>query len=253
MANSSTANGTLTLVGPWTESDIDALTPLLKIWESFEYGLFCSGPLSLENRSVGFQGIGRWNFSETLCLYDEWTRKQIEARKADSPLTAEAYPDLVERMHAGGLTLLLSFLDQEDGVGAECAETGAFSSDGSALRYEAVQLHDWTENALEAAVDYFTSFEYEKPIDRNEVQLWVQTRIDPTTDFEDLMDRYDEFSDDYERASVFFGYMPPFTMEDLKDFEARFAPKWESEWSNMLEFFIEDLDWDWYDEESEEE
>lgn len=73
MANISSAAGTITLKGGWTQEDIDAFIPVLDCWEFYgEYGVqYYDKTPTADNPKTGFSGCGRWSFSGTLESFDD--------------------------------------------------------------------------------------------------------------------------------------------------------------------------------------
>lgn len=67
MANISSANGTLTLKGDWTEAAVEALKPVLDAWKFYgEYGMRVYEYPTVDKTTIEFNGSGRWSFSGTL-------------------------------------------------------------------------------------------------------------------------------------------------------------------------------------------
>ena len=134
MANISSAHGTLTLEGYWTQEAVDVLRPVLDSWEfEGEYGLTVCAYPDLEHRKVDFNGTGRWGFSSMLTLdFPVWMEDWIKSPLQD-PLPA-AYRKLIALMYQEDLTIWLSFADWVEDF-PPYRETGRFVSDGISLLY----------------------------------------------------------------------------------------------------------------------
>lgn len=61
----SKANGTLSLLGDWTQEAIDGLNAVLKVWAVFQHnpGICAEGNASLEKRTLKFTCQGVWPVS----------------------------------------------------------------------------------------------------------------------------------------------------------------------------------------------
>ena len=78
MANISSASGTLTLVGYWSDRAVELFQPVLKSWEFYgAYGMSAYGMPTSNRPSVSFTGSGRWSFAGTLRSFDDWTRDWV--------------------------------------------------------------------------------------------------------------------------------------------------------------------------------
>ena len=133
MANISSAYGTLSLKGDWTQEDIDLFQKILNCWSFHgEYGLEADEPLSLEKRETTFQGTGRWDFASTLKLeFDAWTRDWIEhpALGSANQLDWGTYQACLEIMCLKQLSVFLRFEDEADDF--RYKSSGEFISDGT--------------------------------------------------------------------------------------------------------------------------
>lgn len=183
MANISSASGTLTLRGPWSEEDIALFVPVLDTWQFYgEYGIQSyDTKLSTRHMSTGFYGCGRWSFSGTVASFDEWTRDWIKNR---GPLTQEQYNALLRVMQEKELSILIEFDDDEEGVGFAIHETGVLTSDGECLNYEILshggQQSTWQElgwRAFRRAVLFFSGF-VSNP-DEFKIRKWVKEYVPP--------------------------------------------------------------------------
>lgn len=244
MANISSAHGTLTLVGDWTQEDINAFLPVLDCWEFYgQYGIQSYYTTPTEDRpKTDFHGCGRWSFSGTLASFDEWTRDWIQ--RHDEPLSAGQYEAFLRLMAQRNLSIQVEFNDVEEGVGFDLDEVGQFTSDGETLTYEALscQAHvpDWKErsrSAFNSAVDYFLSLAPDAEEDK--IKKWVRMRILPTDFFEGFQ-RYGAgiWGDYYGNGGV-----NCVEEEDMQLFRDMFHPDSDA-WDETVEACSDELGWE---------
>ena len=256
MANISSAEGTITLKGNWTQKAIDAFKPVLDSWAFYgQYGIYdYHNELSLKNKTTGFFGCGRWDFSGTLDSFDDWTRDWIKTNPdSNHPLTAEQYDEFLKIMFDKKLKIEITFTDEEEGVGFRVNETGVFTSDGESLYYETISCEDvedtWESlgcESFDAAVDFFAQFVVNP--DKKELQKWVKEHVMPNDCynyveigeeiFDFLVDNFEEFSPVYDCSS-------------MRDFKCRFQIDTDSYWSSVEDFASSFYGWDNFDEKVE--
>ena len=181
MANITSANGTLTLVGDWDADDIALFQPVLDSWHFYgQYGIQHCGKLSPQMKSASFYGCGRWGFSGTLESLHDWT---IDWIKTQGPLTEQQYQDFLDHMCKKDLKINMHYEDDGDEFSVE--ETGFFVSDGKKLIYHTVTSNpietpweDYGKECFDAAVDFFRSF----TVDADDLKLkkWVKQWIRPS-------------------------------------------------------------------------
>ena len=249
MANISSANGTITLKGRWTQKAIDAFIPVLNSWEFYgQYGIQSYySKLSLKNKTTDFHGCGRWSFSGTLESFDDWTRDWIKTNPdSNHPLTAEQYDEFLKIMSDKKLKIEIEFEDDEEGVGFRVEETGVFTSDGEKLYYETIsceEVEDTWETlgceTFDAAVDFYAQFVVNP--DKKELQKWVKAFVLPdkcylytdeeTNIYEFLEDNFTEFE--------FIEYF-----NVLYDFMYRFKINENDKWSALKDFVTNIYGWD---------
>ncbi len=76
MANISSAFGTMTLVGEWTQDMVDKLNVLSGAWETWYYNI-SADPFKANHNPVVFVATGRWWFGGTIESIGEWTRTHL--------------------------------------------------------------------------------------------------------------------------------------------------------------------------------
>lgn len=242
MANISSASGTLTLVGYWSDRAVELFQPVLKSWEFHgAYGMSASGAPTPNRPSVGFSGTGRWSFSGTLENFDSWTRDWIKNPEPGTshPLTQEQYDALLQVMAQNDLSIRVEFNDKEEGFDFDLQEVGVFTSDGESLNYETLSCqdaeHDWTEVSrayFDGAVLYFQRLAPDA--DPGWIKKWVKVNIGPSSLFYGgkayLGDLYGEDTEG------------TFDEERLQDFCATFSPKGEA-WDAAVKECAEEFDW----------
>ena len=246
MANISSAEGTITLKGNWTQQAIDAFKPVLNSWEFYgEYGIQdCRNELPLKNKITEFYGCGRWSFSGTLNSFDDWTRDWIKKNPDENhPLTAEQYNEFLKIMFDNDLKIEITFEDEEEGFGFRVSETGVFTSDGENLCYETIRCeeedYDFEEDSWEslgcesfdAAARFFAQFLVNP--DKKELQKWVKECVLPDECYvyaEEETDVYEFLEDN------FTDYCFVVDTDRMYDFMKRFKINPVSEWSNLVDF-----------------
>ena len=256
MANISSANGTITLKGNWTQKAIDAFIPVLDSWEFYgEYGIQSYySELSLKNKTTDFYGCGRWSFSGTLVSFDDWTRDWIKTNPDEShPLTAEQYDEFLKIMSDKKLKIEITFEDDEEGVGFRVEETGVFTSDGEKLYYETIsceEVEDTWETlgceTFDAAVDFFAQFVVNP--NKKELQKWVKEFILPNDcyNYVEIGEEIYDFLEDNFFDVPFVDYR-----SSMCDFKSRFQIDTDSYWSSMEDFASSTYGWDNFDEKIE--
>ena len=256
MANISSANGTITLKGNWTQKAIDAFIPVLDSWEFYgEYGIQSYySELSLKNKTTDFYGCGRWSFSGTLVSFDDWTRDWIKTNPDEShPLTAEQYDEFLKIMSDKKLKIEITFEDDEEGVGFRLEETGVFTSDGEKLYYETIsceEVEDTWETlgceTFDAAVDFFAQFVVNP--NKKELQKWVKEFVLPNDcyNYVEIGEEIYDFLEDNFFDVPFVDYR-----SSMCDFKSRFQIDTDSYWSSMEDFASSTYGWDNFDEKFE--
>ena len=256
MANISSANGTITLKGNWTQKAIDAFIPVLDSWEFYgEYGIQSYySELSLKNKTTDFYGCGRWSFSGTLGSFDDWTRDWIKTNPDEShPLTAEQYDEFLKIMSDKKLKIEITFEDDEEGVGFRLKETGVFTSDGEKLYYETIsceEVEDTWETlgceTFDAAVDFFAQF-VANP-NKKELQKLVKEFVLPNDcyNYVEIGEEIYDFLEDNFFDVPFVDYR-----SSMCDFKSRFQIDTDSYWSSMEDFASSTYGWDNFDEKFE--
>lgn len=256
MANISSANGTITLKGNWTQKAIDAFIPVLDSWEFYgEYGIQSYySELSLKNKTTDFYGCGRWSFSGTLGSFDDWTRDWIKTNPNEShPLTAEQYDEFLKIMSDKKLKIEITFEDDEEGVGFRLKETGVFTSDGEKLYYETIsceEVEDTWETlgceTFDAAVDFFAQFVVNP--NKKELQKWVKEFVLPNDcyNYVEIGEEIYDFLEDNFFDVPFVDYR-----SSMCDFKSRFQIDTDSYWSSMEDFASSTYGWDNFDEKFE--
>jgi len=111
MANSSSAYGTVTLIGDWTPAMYHNLNALQATWKSWPYSIDIEGEFAPELRSLSFCGIGRWSFHAHLeALHDSCC--EVFEKK---PLLAITYMELTGAMERDGGCIEFVYADEEAG------------------------------------------------------------------------------------------------------------------------------------------
>lgn len=236
MANISSASGTLTLVGYWSDRAVELFQPVLKSWEFYgAYGMSAYGMPTSNRPSVSFTGSGRWSFAGTLRSFDDWTRDWVE--KEDG-LTQEQYDALLQVMNENDLSIRVEFNDKGE-EGYDLDEVGVFTSDGESLNYETLSCqeaeHGWTElsrSYFDGAVLYLQRLAPDA--DPGRIKKWVKVNIGPSYLFYGgtayLGDLYAENAEG------------TFDEERFQDFCATFSPKGEA-WDAVVEECEQEFDW----------
>jgi len=136
MANISSAYGTMTLKGAWTPALITILNKFAsKIWAKWYYNIELD-PFDPEETSgeysATFIGNGRWAFNSNLECIGRWTADEVR----DKPEFGPIYCELMSEMHTNGLTIEVSYSDEEGGCLVLYRQDGVLSSDGDMLVYQ---------------------------------------------------------------------------------------------------------------------
>lgn len=244
MANISSAAGTITLKGSWTQEDIDAFIPVLDCWEFYgEYGVqYYDKTPTADNPKTSFSGCGRWSFSGTLESFDDWTRDWIK-KSGDSrhALSQEQYDLLLKRMAERELSIQIEFSDREEGVGFDLRETGEFVSDGQSLRYRILScdenVPDWKDFRradFDDAADYFLSLAPDA--NKDQIRKWIKLHVKPTDFF---CRRYGPvYWNDFWTSGD-----DCVEEEDMLNFRDIFSPQGDV-WDEVVQSSEEDLGWD---------
>ena len=252
MANISSASGTITLKGSWTQKAIDAFIPVLDSWEFYgQYGIQSYYiELSLKNKTTKFYGCGRWSFSGTLESFDDWTRDWIKTNpKSNHPLTTEQYNEFLKIMSDKKLKIEITFEDEEEGMGFRVNETGVFTSDGESLYYETISCEEenyeedsWESLGYEnfnAAVGFFSQFVVNP--DKKELQKWVKAFVLPN-DCYGYTDKETNIYEFLEENFTEFEFIEYFDV--LYDFMYRFKVNENDKWSALKDFVTDIYGWD---------
>lgn len=124
MANISSANGTITLEGDWTEETINLAQKMFNVWKfEGEFGIFVDKMFPGE-LSTGFRGCGKWTFAGALEEFAELTEEYV---KKTSYMTLEEFKTLLEEMVRLQLSIYLEFEQSFDG--GVTNNTGDFYAD----------------------------------------------------------------------------------------------------------------------------
>jgi hypothetical protein len=136
MANISSAYGSMTLKGAWMPAAIKTLNTIAReIWATWSYGVQLDDFDEESNhgeQTATFYGSGRWAFNSNLECLGRWTTEEITG----NPALSAMYNDLMMQMHANGLTIEVSYSDEEGGCQVLYNQTGILSSNGTTLVYE---------------------------------------------------------------------------------------------------------------------
>jgi hypothetical protein len=124
----------MSLAGNWTRSQIDTLNKIAdRVWREWFYGIDVFDEFSEKHLSSAFSGSGRWVFEHNLECIGGWTKGSVEDER---PELLPAYNVLLADMEASGLTINLSFSDEEGGCCVLYKQDGAIKAYGGALVYE---------------------------------------------------------------------------------------------------------------------
>ena len=135
MANESSAQGILTLIGNWSDESTAALTPVLNCCAGWYYRLECAHNPTPRLRKVEFTGVGRYDFSTNLSQMLPWLLNWAKERRLpDLPAQVEQLLRLMEQQN---LKLLFDFED-EDGEEFFDHEIGLMSAQRGQLLYDVV-------------------------------------------------------------------------------------------------------------------
>ena len=132
MANESNAQGTITLIGNWTDETADTLAVILDCCAAWYYRLECVHKPTPQSRKVSFTGVGRYDFSTNLSQLQPWLLNWAKERNLSSlPTQVE---QLLRLMEQQDLKLLFDFED-EDGEEFFDHEVGLMSAQKGHLLY----------------------------------------------------------------------------------------------------------------------
>jgi hypothetical protein len=136
MANISSAYGNMSLTGDWKRGQIDTLNKIAdKVWRSWGYNIDVSDEFGAdtERLSSAFLGNGRWAFELNLEYLGAWTENGV----ADGyPELLPAYKTLLADMEANGLSIDVSFSDEEGGCEVLYKQEGVLKACDGSLVYE---------------------------------------------------------------------------------------------------------------------
>lgn len=141
MANISSADGKIILMGDWTQEALDAFKPVLHAWAFYTNiggdGIRWCGDLDLQHLTADFSGYGRYAFSHTLEWLDEGTRGWIAGHPADTshPLTGKQYDAFLKILHDKDLHIKIEFADVDEECLEKSYHIGKLTSDGKSLKY----------------------------------------------------------------------------------------------------------------------
>lgn len=98
MANESNAQGTITLIGNWTDETADTLAVILDCCAAWYYRLECVHKPTPQSRKVSFTGVGRYDFSTNLSQLQPWLLNWAKERNLSSlPTQVEQLLRLMEQ------------------------------------------------------------------------------------------------------------------------------------------------------------
>ena len=156
MANISSAYGSMTLKGVWTTALIRDLNMIAsEVWAKWYYDIqldpFDADALQ-DNQAAAFSGSGRWAFCLNLESLGRWTASEVAAK----PEFGAVFNELIIEMQKRGLTIEVSYSDEEGGCLELYSQTGILSSDGETLAYKVTSEENYEynwENYIEVTGD----------------------------------------------------------------------------------------------------
>jgi len=156
MANVSSAYGYMTLKGAWPLALITNLNTIAsEIWAKCFYNIeldpFDHAGVQHECSAI-FSGNGRWAFHSNMECLGTWTAEEIK----EKPEHISIYNELMTGMHENGLTVEVSYSDEEGGCLILYRQDGILSSDGEMLVYQVTSeghlKYNW-ENYMDVTGD----------------------------------------------------------------------------------------------------
>ena len=199
MANMSSAYGHMTLKGPWEPETVMHLNTIAReIWASWHYDIQID-PFEAEYKQIEptatFYANGRWTFCSNLESLGNWMTGDVK----DKPELNAIYNELLKAMYDNGLTIEVSYSDEESGFLVLYNQTGVLSSDGSTLSYSVTseENYDYTwenymdvtgdEDALGLLIDSLCKQLGIKDDEGGLIERWAAMRTTPQcTDFDEI-------------------------------------------------------------------
>lgn len=132
MANCSSAYGTITLGGVWTDEMLARLNTIKSEWASWTYNIETDSEFSADCTSQTFFGCGRWAFHNNIKALGEWTHGECESK----PELGTAYALLTSEMQKHESYIDLFYSDDESGSLWLCDGTARLRAEGGALIVE---------------------------------------------------------------------------------------------------------------------
>lgn len=252
MANISSASGTITLKGRWSQKALSALYPVLDMWEFYgEYGIQYYDGFSEEDLTSDFHGCGRWGFGGTIESFDDWTREWLKTKPKNEngelihKLTEEEYDDFLKIMDKGKLKIQFDYTDEVEGYYSH--EIVELKSNGENLIFNTLLCEEvspsWDdlEDGLYNVVSMFKNFLSDP--DEEELERWIRNNIPANASYE-----YLDYSDPEEFLNILGeSYeIPPF-----RNFIKTFSPDTE-DWEEFCEIFQDVFSFPIKDTESKE-
>ena len=111
MANCSIVEGTITLVGDWTDEMLVCMNIVKDRWASWTYNIDPDFDFSADRLSQSFCGCGRWSFNSNLRELDAWTKDEATS---DSELEL-SYKKLTAEMQLRDCFIDFAYSDEENG------------------------------------------------------------------------------------------------------------------------------------------
>ena len=146
MANISDATGIIDIEGPWSEDQIKSLTYVLFFQNSLsDYGFHFIDIDNLyqellNNKSIPFNGTGRWSFTSNLDYFNDWTDLSEDKFEMINKTLANEYQlnyqsyylhrlNLIKTLANKNIKLLFTFGDYEPGCNVAYHMKGAMLSE----------------------------------------------------------------------------------------------------------------------------
>jgi hypothetical protein len=197
MADISSAYGTMTLVGEWSQDQIMALNHIAyEIWSGWYYDIDVLGAFSTRDRPVPFHGNGKWRFENSLNSIGTWSNDKF----VDKPTELRVvYNDLIACMEAYKLSIDIAFHDEESCAELLYKQEGTILARNGLLVYEkrSEENFEYTwRNIIDVTGDreffdeLIASLAYEAGVPWNsigEIETWALENTTPhSTEFRDL-------------------------------------------------------------------
>jgi hypothetical protein len=136
----------MTLIGPWTPTLIDRLNTIAdEIWARWYYDIQLD-PFDNESPcgdlTSTFCGNGRWAFCRNMDALGSWMDAEIK----EKPQYASICGEFLRGMQENGLTIKVSYSDEESGCLVLYRQTGVLSSDGKKLAYGVTSEENFVYN-----------------------------------------------------------------------------------------------------------